>query len=195
MQHQRYQSEFDRINRHENPLDMQRYHVDPPPPEKRQDLMAWSKAVENAEVALEHQNKRSFLFLFFTAPSSPDRRLMNLFLATKYGPKKAAHYEMEMQAREDRFVGFLAPRPRHAMCHFFPSSIQSSNSFPSPPHPPSIPRSLSKELADLKEEIVRINRERKKSQVSSRPSSVPLRCRSRTPFWRYWVPLSIKEEV
>ena len=51
-------------------MDTSRYSLEPPPPAKRGDPVAWAAAVDNARAQLEHQHTR----------------LLNLELLIKYGP-------------------------------------------------------------------------------------------------------------
>ncbi|KAJ4458050.1 putative pre-mRNA-splicing factor SPF27 [Paratrimastix pyriformis] len=86
-----FRAEFERAQRHEPILDTKRYKMEPPPASKSQDLVAWQQAVDNAEAQLEHQNNR----------------LLNLFLFSKYGPKKWEIYLKTLQAKHDSLTKTL----------------------------------------------------------------------------------------
>jgi len=75
-------AELDRISRGEKMADfkVERYSVEPPPPEQRGNLDAWIKAVQNAQAQLEMQTER----------------LINLELMKKYGANAWKAYNEQL---------------------------------------------------------------------------------------------------
>eukprot|EP00824_Muranothrix_gubernata_P019121 TRINITY_DN38675_c0_g1_i1.p2 TRINITY_DN38675_c0_g1~~TRINITY_DN38675_c0_g1_i1.p2 ORF type:complete len:235 (+),score=60.48 TRINITY_DN38675_c0_g1_i1:31-705(+) len=85
------QAEWSRLERGESmqPLDTTRYLLEPPPPEKQNDLDAWTMALTNARAQVEHQYLR----------------LVNLELLNKYGVNAWRKHNEKMDREASRLRG------------------------------------------------------------------------------------------
>lgn len=87
------------------PIDITRYKVNPPPPNKKNDIQSWKQSLQNAYSQLEHQNLRFIFFLnnnkFFL------KSIENLELLITYGINAWREYNKYLESIQKKLQELL----------------------------------------------------------------------------------------